>query len=66
MRLAGKYYKVKINKAKSTEKHKLTQELSVKVTDDPKCFWQIIDANSSETKTGNVTNEYLFVTIFQN
>ena len=58
MRLAGKYYKVIINKAKAAEKHKFIQELRAKETKDPKSFWQIINTNSNKIKkTGNVTIE---------
>ena len=47
MRLAGKDYKVIINKAKAAEKHKFIQELRAKETKDPKSFWQIINTNSN-------------------
>ena len=60
MRLAGKYYKVIINKAKAVEKHKFIQELRAKETKDPKSFWQILNTNSSKIKTGNVTIEDFF------
>ena len=66
MRLAGKDYKVIINKAKAAEKHKVIQELRAKETKDPKSFWQIINTNSNKIKkTGNVTVED-FLIIFQN
>ncbi len=61
MRLAGKDYKVIINKAKAAEKHKFIQELRAKETKDPKSFWQIINTNSNKIKkTGNVTIEDFF------
>ena len=61
MRLAGKDYKVIINKAKVAEKHKFIQELRAKETKDPKSFWQIINTNSNKIKkTGNVTIEDFF------
>ena len=56
MRLAGKDYKVIINKAKDT----FIQELRAKETKDPKSFWQILNTNSSKIKTGNVTIEDFF------
>ena len=58
MRLAGKDYKVIMNKANAAEKYKFIQELRAKETKDPKYFWQIL--NSSKIKTGNVTIEDLF------
>ena len=61
MRLAGKDYRVIINKAKAAEKHKCIQELRAKETKDPKSFWQIINTNSNKIKkTGNVTIEDFF------
>ena len=61
MRLAGKDYKVIINKAKAAEKHTFIQELRAKETKDPKSFWQIINTTSNKIKkTGNVTIEDFF------
>ena len=66
MRLAGKDYKVIINKAKAAEKHTFIQELRAKETKDPKSVWQIINTNSNKIKkTGNVTIEDVLI-IFQN
>ena len=59
MRLAGKEYKVIINKAKAADKHKFLQELRAKETKDPTSFWQIINTNKIK-KTGNVTIEDFF------
>ena len=39
---------------------KCIQELRVKETKDPKSFWQILNTNSSNIKTGNVTIEDCF------
>ena len=60
MRLAGKDYKVIINKAKAAERNTFIQELRAKETKDPKSFWQILNTNSRKIKTGNVTIEDFF------
>ena len=48
MRLAGKCYKVVLNKAMAAEKHEFIQELRAKETKYPNSFWQIINTNSSK------------------
>ena len=65
MRVAGKDYKVIINKVKAAEKHKFIQELRAKETKDPKSFWQILNTNSSKIKMGNVTIEDFFEHFFR-
>ena len=60
LKLTGKEYKTTINKCKAVHRKSVVADLKLKESNDPKAFWEIINKNTKQVNTGNVTiDEFL-------
>ena len=55
LNLLRKEYKTIINKCKTVHRQNFVADLKEKEYNDPKAFWEIIDKNTKQVNTGNVT-----------
>ena len=55
MKQVGKEYKTIVNKSKAVQRHKFVEELKAKESNDLKAFWPIINKNTKQVNTGNVS-----------